>query len=162
MYIIVLFSSVYDHISSYACRLREILRYLQGKPSGHDRRGLGSIRSVCRAWRALDIFFSLGVDKTISRVLFLSRCLVILHQVSPPFFDMLVFFARRAYLFENCTACHNSGFPVQRQVYIIIHVWARCVPCCVTRACAVRTAIRTCFSKKKKKETGGQNNTGGT
>ena len=28
----------------------------RGRPSGHSRRGLGAIRAVCRAWRALKVF----------------------------------------------------------------------------------------------------------
>ena len=29
----------------------------RGRPSGHGRGGLGSVRAVCRAWRALQVFF---------------------------------------------------------------------------------------------------------
>ena len=54
----------------------------------------------------------------------------------------------------NCTARHNSCFPCAgtglRVGYIIIPVWAR-VPC-VTRACAVSSALFF-FKKKKKKHT---------
>ena len=74
------------------------------------------------------------------------------YQRYPPFFE--TFSKRRCFLliliFENGTACHNSGFPVRRDkfgVYIIIQVWARGVSC-VTRACAVRNAVL--LSQKKK------------
>ena len=42
----------------------------RGRPSGHSCQGLGAIRAVCRAWRALKVFFSAGMEKTISRLSF--------------------------------------------------------------------------------------------
>ena len=39
----------------------------RGRPSGHGRRGSGVTRAVCLAWRALKVFFSARVDKTIFR-----------------------------------------------------------------------------------------------
>ena len=40
----------------------------RGNPSGHSRRGLDAIRTVCRAWRALKVlFFPAALDnRTIS------------------------------------------------------------------------------------------------
>ena len=43
-----------------------------GKPSGHSRRGLGAIRAVRRAYRALGVFFR-RERKTISRVFSVRR-----------------------------------------------------------------------------------------
>ena len=48
----------------------------RGRLFGHSRRSLGSIRAVCRAWRALKVLRLTGVDKTISRVFFFERFLV--------------------------------------------------------------------------------------
>ena len=70
----------------FAQTLTEVDR---GRPSGHARRGWGSILAACRAWRALKVLFSAGVDdKTISRGFLLEALLCIRH---PPFFEMLVF-----------------------------------------------------------------------
>ena len=45
------------------------------RPSGHSRRGLGAMRAVCRARRALKVFFFRRewTCKTISRAFFLRR-----------------------------------------------------------------------------------------
>ena len=37
----------------------------RGRPSGHSRRGLASIRAACRAWRELEVFFRREWVKTI-------------------------------------------------------------------------------------------------
>ena len=68
----------------------------------------------------------------------------------PPFSEKLVCFAH-TYLYENGTACHNSGFPVQGQVWGIQSFKFGCSACrvpCFTRACAVWNEM-IFFLKKK-------------
>ena len=123
----------------------------RGRPSGHGRRGLGSIRAVCCAWRALKIAFRREWIRRFPGFLF--EALVCTRN--PPFFEMLVFFAH-TYLYENGTTCHNSGFPVQGQVWGTFSFKFGCAACrvpCVTRACAVCNAMLF-FSKKKKQAAG--------
>ena len=59
------FGYFFAHISSYAHRSHKL------RPSGHGRGGLGSIRAVCRAWRALQVFLGAGGDKMICWVFFM-------------------------------------------------------------------------------------------
>ena len=101
--------------------------------------------------RALKDFHSAGVHKTISRVFFSRRYF----EPAPgtnPFLEMFVFFAQR-YLFENGTACHNSGFLVQGQVWGTLSSKFGSVACrvpCVTRACAECNAMFFSLKKKQK------------
>ncbi|CAM9525701.1 unnamed protein product, partial [Laminaria digitata] len=44
-----------------------------GSPAGHIGRGLGAIRALWSAWRALKVFFPAGVDKSISRGFYVRR-----------------------------------------------------------------------------------------
>ena len=65
--IIAIFSSVFDHTSSYACRLRKKHRFLQWKAVrtlwSRSGRGPSSIEPVAGA----QFYFSAGVDKSFSR-----------------------------------------------------------------------------------------------
>ena len=92
----------------------------RARPSGHSRRGLGAIRAVCRAWRALIFVFSAGVDKTVSRGSFSRRYFVQVRILNLCKWCVLLIFIRiRVYTciytpgisYGNGTACHNSGFP---------------------------------------------------
>ena len=100
--------------------------FYRGRPSGHGRQGLGAIRAVWRAWRALEDFFSAGVDTTISRVFFLRRYFVpgILHfstsfflffaQTAPGIFFLYVRYDTRYDTYSGiwyCTARHNFCLP---------------------------------------------------
>ena len=113
------------------------------------------MRCVARGVRS-KICFSAGVDKTISRV-FLFEALFCTGYY-PPFFEMLVFFFHHMYLLENGTACHQSGFPVQEQVWGTLSSKfgrAGCRAPCVTRVCAACDDITSYFiSQKKKKKHG--------
>ena len=65
----VKFSSVFELISSYEHFQPKPYNYVDtGRLSGTCGRGLSSIRALLLTWRALKVFFPLGVDKTISRV----------------------------------------------------------------------------------------------
>ena len=64
--ILVLFSLTSPHAHRSHKRCHEEVG--KGKPPGHSSRwGLGSIRAVCRPWRALEVFFSPIMDETIAR-----------------------------------------------------------------------------------------------
>ena len=82
------YTRLYDfvYVTKIACILHNMYTYIctrtvrvndkevdGGRPSGHSRRGLGSIRAVCREWRALKVF-SARVGKTIPLVSFLPPC----------------------------------------------------------------------------------------
>ena len=99
-----LFVCVLFVCAPFAQTLKEVER---GRPSGHSRRNLGSIRAVCRAWRAYEVFFSAGgVDRIISRVFFLKRYFGTRYY--PPFFEMLVFLLIHTYPIENDTARNKT------------------------------------------------------
>ena len=95
-------------------QLRKAVR-TQSSRFGHDP------CSMSRCVACVHFFFSAGMDQTISRV-----CSVRHFYVGV--------FCTYAYLVENVTACHNSGFPG----YMIIH-WPLCVLCamCQARMCRV-------------------------
>ena len=127
------------------------------RPSGHNRRGLGAIRAVCRAWRALKSFFRHewiidGFPGFLFKAFICTR-------YYPPFFEMLVFFAYTR-LFDNGMACHNSGFPVQGRdelgVYYQPSLGALRAVCRVSR---VRVpCVTRCFLSRTKQKTGRRSN----
>ena len=108
-----------------------------------------SVQCVARGVRSKKI--SAGVDKTISRVFFL-RCYFVLCMY-PPFPKNVGIFAHICVrTCENGTACHNSGFLVQGQVWgTLLSKFGRAaypVPC-VTRACAVRNEMSFSLNKNR-------------
>ena len=105
----------------------------EGRPSGHSRRGLGAIRALCRAWRALKVFFSAGVDKTISREFCVRRCFVF-----RPFKCWCAFLIIRISL-KTARHAVTLGFLCRDRVGVHYHPsLARCVPCAVCHACMCR------------------------
>ena len=62
---------------------------------------------------------------------------------------MLVFFAY-TYLFENGSAYHNSGFPVQGQVWGTLSSMPGCAACRVPREHVPCVVLRYLFLLKKK------------
>ena len=77
---------------------------------------------------------------------------------------LLLFLLIHTYLVENGTACRKSGFPMQGQVWgILSSKFGRsaCRVPCVTRACAMCSAIR--FPRKKENPAAaGSDNLGAT
>ena len=148
-----LFGSYLFVRAPFAQTLTEINR---GRPSGYSRRGLGSIGAVCRARRALNLFFSVWVDKTISRVFYFRRYLV--PRYYPPFSKWWCFFA---HTYHMISLWNRHGLPqlwvrcagVQGQAWgTLSSMFGRAayrVPC-VTRACTVCNAMFF-FSIQQKK-----------
>ena len=143
------------HISSYARHFA----LDRGRPSGHSSRGgLDSIRAVCRAWRALKLFFRLLWIRRFPPGGIFRRCFVpgILHFSKCWCFLLIL----RTYLFENGTACRNSGFPVlglfRGTLSSKLGRDACRVPC-VKRACAACNAMLFFFPNKKQKQAAGPN-----
>ena len=115
--ILILVICIYNLRTRTVCA-KEVDR---GRPSGHSRRGLGSIRAICRAWRALKVFFCRR--EWVRQLPGFSFIGVIWYQVLPSIFRDVVFFSwyassirtRVSLIFENGAACNNSGsgFPVR-------------------------------------------------
>ena len=62
------FSYFFEHISSYEHFLAQRQVVDTASPAEHIGRGLGATRALWNAWQAVNLFFSVGVEKTISLV----------------------------------------------------------------------------------------------
>ena len=131
---------------------RPLAKVDRGRPSGHSRRDWArSVHCAARGVRSKFVSAGSGQDDFLG---FFSRR-SFAPQVSSICRNVECILAH-TYLFESGTACHDSAFPVQRQVWGTLSSMfgrAACRVPCVTRACAVCNAMLF-FSKKKKQAAG--------